>query len=74
MTDRLIAGFGLIVATFMTAVGSPAAAQSPVQDFYAGRQITVIVGAGAGGYSLVISPRARQLSGRGSPSAPQAAP
>jgi hypothetical protein len=59
MIDRLIAS-GLLVAA-LVAAATPATAQS-VRDFYAGKQITVIVGAGAGGgYDLQARLMARHL-------------
>jgi hypothetical protein len=57
MIDRLVLGLIAMAALATT----PAAAQS-VRDFYAGKQITVIVGAGAGGgYDLQARLMARHL-------------
>jgi hypothetical protein len=54
---------GLMTGAALVAAGlSGAAAQASVKDFYAGRQITVIVGAGAGGgYDLQARLMARHL-------------
>jgi hypothetical protein len=62
MIDRPISILGVLVAAIVACGNMPAAAQSAVRDFYTGKQVTVIVGAGAGGgYDLQARLMARHL-------------
>jgi tripartite-type tricarboxylate transporter receptor subunit TctC len=61
--DRAVATLPLAVAfAALTLAASPTSAQQSVQDFYSGKQITVIVGAGSGGgYDILARLMARHL-------------